>query len=190
MKKVLKFFGVALAFIIGAFALVSCDNSNGNTAGGGSTPSGEGQGGTGEGTGGSGGSSQQASTYLTFIADGKIRIDIMNDNLGCTFNYGNETVVDKKEMTYGANASLGFSGTVAVDKINFVFVVEKENGTTFSVNGGILKDSLEDFLSGNAKYANAKKVYIAISTGTINWTKGLNADMDAKINTYTRGSAL
>ena len=92
----------------------------------------------------------------------------MNDNLGCTFNYGNETVVDKKEMTYGATATLGFSGTVAVDTINFVFVAEKENGTSVSVNAGI----------------NAKKVYIAISTGTVNWTKGLNADMDAKINSY------
>ena len=181
MKKVFKVFGVVLAFVIGVFSLASC-NKSGDASGGTTPPSGEGAGGSG--SGGSGGSSQQTSTYLTFITDGKVRVDIMNDNLGCTFNYGNEAVVDKKEMTYGATATLGFSGTVAVDTINFVFVVEKENGTSVSVNAGIEKDSLEDFLSGPAKYANAKKIYIAISTGTVNWTKGLNADMDAKINTY------
>ena len=179
MKKVFKFFGVFLAFVVGLFALVSCGNSKDSSSGEVTPSSGEESGGS-----GSGGSGATQIEYLNFISNGKVRVDIMNDNLGCGFTYGNEVVTNKKEMTYGATNTLGISGTLAVNSLNFVIVVEKETGYSFTVNKGIEKEYIEEYLSMSSKYANAKKIYIAISTGDVNWTKGLNTSMDAKINTY------
>ena len=180
MKKVLKFFGVALAFIIGAFALVSCSTTDTPASGGSGTSGGSSEGSSG---GSSGGSSQVATQYLTFITNGKVRVDILDENLGCTFNYGNEAVVSGREMTYAAANKLAHNGTITVEKLNFIIIIEDETGTAFGVSQGIEKDSIEEFLA-NRTYNNAKKIYIAISTGDLKWTKGLNADMDAKINSY------
>lgn len=126
--------------------------------------------------------SQEAS-YLSFISDNKIRVDIMNNDLGVTFNYGNEAVVSQKEMTITSGLTLAYSGTLAVDKLNVISVVQTETGSTFAVNGGLDAEYISEFLAGK-KFTNAKKVYVAISSGDINWTKGLNTDMDTKINTY------
>ena len=116
------------------------------------------------------------------VASGKVRVDIMNDNLGVRFAYGNEAVESKKEMAYVANSNLSVSGTATVN-INFVFVKETANGYSVAVNAGIDKEMITEFLSTKT-FNDATRVYIAISTGDVNWTKGLNQALDTKINTY------
>ena len=116
------------------------------------------------------------------VASGKVRVDIMNDNLGVRFAYGNEAVESKKEMAYVAKSNLSVSGT-ATANLNFVFVKETSTGFSIAVNAGIDKDMITEFLSTKT-FNDATRVYIAISTGDVNWTKGLNQALDTKINTY------
>jgi len=124
-------------------------------------------------------------TYLKFIGANKVRVDVMNDNLGLRFAYGNQAITSKTDMAYNANSKVTFSGEATVEKINFIFVTETATGTSFAVNKGIEKEYLEEFLNGkSAVYANATRIYVAISTGDLNWTTGLNADLDTKLNLY------
>ena len=117
------------------------------------------------------------------VANGKIRVDILNDNLGVRFAYGNAAVVSSQEMVYNAATKLSASGT-ATTAINFVVVIQKETGYSLVLNPGIEADSLEEYLSDvmtlNAE--GAKCVYVAISSGEVNWTKNLNTELDAAIN--------
>lgn len=158
-----------------AFALAACDSKNNTSTDSGKTnpptvdpePS----------------QPSTQSMYLGFMDNNKIRVDILSDDLGIRFNYGNTAVTSTQSMDLVAGQKLSFSGTIAVDSINFIIVRDTETGGSVSVNAGIVKDSVEDYLSGKS-FTDVKKVYIAISTGTVNWTKGLNPDLDAKIQTY------
>ena len=133
----------------------------------------------------SGGDSSPATftNYLTFMNDNKLRVDIMNDDLGVTFNYGNEAIQSTKETTLSADTKLSFSGEFAVEKVNFVVVSDTSTGGSVNVSKGVDSSRVGDFLS---RYPmTGKKIYIAISSGDLNWTKGLNTKMDTEIGTYT-----
>ena len=167
-KVLLGLMGVAI------LALAACSNGGGNTSKE-PTPTPTSQ--TPE-------PSSQAEEKLLegVVSNGKIRIDIMNENIGVTFSYGNEAVVSKKEMTYSASSKLTVSGTATAD-LNFVFVKETASGYSVAVSAGIDKDMITEFLSTKT-FNDATRVYISISTGDVNWTKGLNEALDKKINTY------
>lgn len=117
------------------------------------------------------------------VENGKVRIDILNDNLGVRFAYGNEAIEGTtKVLTYNATNNLSTSGT-ATDDINFIFVVEKTDGTQVLYHPAIDKEQVAEWLA-DVKFEGALRVYIAISTGTPNWTKGLNTALDTKLNSY------
>ena len=128
--------------------------------------------------------SQPAVTNMLdgVVANGKVRVDIMNDNLGVRFAYGNQAIVSNQEMTYNASNTLTVSGTATAD-INFIFVVEKTDGTQVLYHPAIDKEQVVDFLA-DVKFEGALRVYVAISAGTVNWTKGLNTALDTKLNSY------
>ena len=128
--------------------------------------------------------SQPAVTNMLdgVVANGKGRVDIMNDNLGVRFAYGNQAIVSNQEMTYNASNTLTVSGTATAD-INFIFVVEKTDGTQVLYHPAIDKEQVAEWLA-DVKFEGARRVYIAISTGTPNWTKGLNTALDTKLNSY------
>ena len=116
--------------------------------------------------------------------DNKLRVDIMNNDLGVTFNYGNEAIQSTKETTLSADTKLSFSGEFAVEKVNFIIVSDKSTGGVISVHAGLDSSYVSDFLS---RYSmTGTKVYISISSGEVNWTKGLNTKMDTEIGVYTR----
>ena len=159
-----------LLALIGVFALAlaSCGGNENEPSPSPSTP----------------GASEQQETILDgVVSNGKVRIDIMNADTGLRFAYGNEAVTSAKEMTYVAANTLSCSGTPATD-INFIFVIVRETGASVAVNAGILKENVVEWLSSNNEFKNATRVYVAISTGSVNWTKGLNQALDTKINTY------
>ena len=118
------------------------------------------------------------------VTAGKFRVDLMSDDFGARFNYGNEAVVSKKEMTFNANSTLAMSGTATVD-LNFVFVSETAAGFSVAVNKEIDKEQISEFLSDRS-FKDATRVYVAISKGEVDWTKGLNEKMDAKIKTFLK----
>ncbi len=118
------------------------------------------------------------------VANGKVRVDILNDNLGVRFSYGNEAIVSAKEMSYNSTSTLTTSGTATAD-INFIIVVEKSSQTEVLYHPTIDKEQVSEWLS-NLKFDNAVRVYVAISTGTPNWTKGLNTALDSSLNARVR----
>ena len=129
--------------------------------------------------------SQPAVTNMLdgVVANGKVRVDIMNNNLGVRFAYGNQAIEGTtKVLTYNASNTLTVSGTATAD-INFIFVVEKTDGTQVLYHPAIDKEQVVDFLA-DVKFEGALRVYVAISAGTVNWTKGLNTALDTKLNSY------
>ena len=125
---------------------------------------------------------QTDSTYLTFVGDGKIRIDIMDTALANNFTYGNAIVESKKEMAYSSDTKLAVRGSISAESVNFVIVIDKEGADSVAVNKGMVTDTLSEYLSQVMVLSGGKKVYVAISTGDVSWTKGLNSDLDAKLN--------
>ena len=165
-KVLLGLMGVAM------LALAACSNGGGNTS---KEPTPTSQTPT--------PSTQQEEKLLDgVVSNGKIRIDIMNENIGVTFSYGNEAVVSKKEMTYSASSKLTVSGTATAD-LNFVIVIGRSNGYSVAVNAGIEKESIAEYLTLK-DFENAARVYVAISTGDVNWTKGLNTNMDHQVSSF------
>ena len=175
-KKILLGITGVLAF---AFVLTSCgDDSTNKDSTPAPAPSTD--------TGSDGDSTPSTITnYLTFMNDNKLRVDIMNNDLGVNFNYGNEAIQSTKETTLSANTKLSFSGEFTVDKVNFVIVSDTSTGGSVSVHAGLDSSYVSEFLSGYSMNGKTK-VYIAVSSGDINWTKGLNSKMDTQIGTYTR----
>ena len=170
-KKILLTLGAVFAF-----SLAACSgNSNSNT------PS--------EG-GGGGGQTPQADvstpTYLTFIDEGKIRIDIMDQALANNFTYGNAVVESTKQITHSSTAKLAIRGEITAANVNFIVVIDNDGTSSdrVSYHPGIAKESLEEFLNSTIDIATGKRIYVAISTGKINWTKGLNTALDQKLNAY------
>lgn len=125
--------------------------------------------------------------YLSFVSDNKIRVDIMDSDLGVSFKYGNAQVVDKHEMDYSSSVSLTKTGELNGDTINFIVVVENDTQSVVLYNPQVLKDSLDEYLGDvlQTSLTNVKKVYVAVSKGTVKWTKNLNAELDAKINSLS-----
>ena len=164
-KKILLGITGALAF---TFALTACgDDSTNKDSTPAPAPSTDADPNT-------GGDSTPATftNYLTF----------MNDDLGVTFNYGNEAIQSTKETTLSADTKLSFSGEFAVEKVNFVVVSDSSTGGSVRVSIGVDSSKVGDFLS---RYPmTGKKIYIAISSGEVNWTNGLNTKMDTEIGTY------
>ncbi len=175
-KKILLGITGALAF---TFALTACGDDSTNKD---STPAPAPSTDTGSDTGGDS-TPATFTNYLTFMNDNKLRVDIMNNDLGVTFNYGNEAIQSTKETTLSADTKLSFSGEFAVEKVNFVVVSDTSTGGSVRVSIGVDSSRVGDFLS---KYPmTGKKIYIAISSGEVNWTKGLNTKMDTQIGVYT-----
>ena len=174
-KKILLGITGVLAF---TFALTACGDDSTNK---GSTPAPAPSTDTDPNTGGDS-TPATFTNYLTFMNDNKLRVDIMNDDLGVTFNYGNEAIQSTKETTLSADTKLSFSGEFAVEKVNFVVVYDTSTGGSVNVSKGVASSKVGDFLS---RYPmTGKKIYIAISSGEVNWTKGLNTKMDTEIGTY------
>ena len=176
-KKILLGITGALAF---TFALTACGDDSTNKD---STPAPSSSTDTGSDTGGDS-APTTVTNYLTFMNDNKLRVDIMNNDLGVTFNYGNEAIQSTRETTLSADTKLSFSGEFAVEKVNFVIVSDTSTGGIVSVHAGLDSSYVSEFLS-RYSMSGKTKVYIAVSSGDINWTKGLNTKMDTQIGVYT-----
>lgn len=124
------------------------------------------------------------SSLLTFIDNNKFRVDVMDDDLGVTFKYNNAAITNKQAMSYVSGGALTIEGEAAYDDLSFILVTETGNSSSVFYAPGILKASLTEYLNSsvNDDLVNGTKVYLAVFHGTpAKWTKGLNADMDARI---------
>ena len=169
LKRVL----LALAGVL-TFSLAACSQA---TEGGSGSGSGSG---TSEGEG-SGGSSQTDTSALAFMSNNKIRVDIMDD-LGVTFNYGNEAVVSTREITIVNDLTFTYSGDCTVNKVNYIAYVERETGSTTLWHQGLDAVYFLDQVLPRNNFNGVKKVYIAISSGEVQWTTGLSTELDQAFN--------
>ena len=133
-------------------------------------------------------SSAQEATYLDWVNDGKIVIDLF-DVGDARFTYGNAALSEASQtLDLNKSAKLGCSTTLDASKTyNVVLVTEAVTGTGFNAGAGLYSaiegDKLSMFFSDTEEELNtATRAYVAISFGsTVSWTKGKNAAMDAKI---------
>ena len=174
----MKFKKCLLAFAgLFTLALAACSNATGGKTTPASTPV---QPGTSEGT-----TTEQtpAMDLLTFVGNEKIRVDVMDENLGVRFSYGNEAITNKTDMALNTNSGLSISGTATVETLNFVIVTVNTTKTSVVVAAGIEKEYFTEYVSTTLPtyLTGAKKVYVAISTGDVKWTKNLNAELDTSI---------
>ena len=180
-KKILLGITGALAL---TFALTACGDDSTNKD---STPA---SGDTGTNTSGSGStdSGQTDISALSFMGANKIRVDILDD-LGVNFNYGNEAVVSTKEISIVANQTFAYSGDYTVDKVNYIAYMEKESGPSTIWHKGLDASYFFTEVLPKNNFNGIKKIYIAISTGEVKWTTGLNSSLDANFNRYKNMAA-
>ena len=172
LKRVL----LALAGVL-TFSLAACSQA---TEGGSGSGSGSGTS-EGEGAGGSGSGGQTESTALSFMGNNKIRVDIFGD-LGVNFNYGNEAVVSTREITIVNDLTFTYSGDCTVNKVNYIAYVERETGSTTLWHQGLDAVYFLDQVLPRNNFNGVKKVYIAISSGEVQWTTGLSTELDQAFN--------
>lgn len=171
--KLTKIFAVTM--LTGTLLLAGCQQKQGGEGSGSeptqqSTPASEGN-------------------YLTFLNANQMRFDFFGD-LGLSFKYGNEAIVDKNPFTLSVD-KLTVNGTPKVDYINLIIVCEDKAGAGFSVavmpeiEAASLGELLSDFGETYIKGYEGGKAYVAVSDGSNSkkpeWTKGLNAELDKKI---------
>jgi|GEM_PF-1673525 len=132
-------------------------------------------------------SEPEQTLYLDWVAKNKIVIDLYS--IGeARFAYGNAALSQASTtLDLSASSALTCSSTHEESELfNFVYVTETTEGTRFNASAmlypGIKGDALTEFLSNNTELAGKTRAYIAISKGdTVQWAKGKNAAMDAKI---------
>lgn len=170
-KKILLTLGAVFAF-----SLAACNNNASDSGKTDPTPS------------GGGSQTETDPTYLGFVGKDKIRFDIMDEELVGKFSYGN-AVLDasnnKKDIAYSSSTKLAKRDGITAESVNFIVVIDKEGQDSVAYHPEMVTNQLEEFLSDVIVLSGGRRVYVAISKGEIKWTKGLNADMDAKIETYT-----
>lgn len=134
-------------------------------------------------------SGEITTSLLPFVGNSKIRFDIMSD-LGLTFKLGETKIVSKEQLTL-SNVAVSYSGEAKVSTVNFIVVTERVdngiNANSCAYNPGVEIEHLSEYLEGFAtdylSGGNVNKAYVAISDGAAEgtWTKGLNDELDAKI---------
>ena len=138
-------------------------------------------------------STAQATGYLNWVDEGKIVVDLF-DIGEAHFTYGNAALAQASQIL-DLNDSAEFACSSQLtenDLFNFVIVTETAQGAGFSagfaVHSEIEGDKLSAFLAvHHDEFKGKKRVYVAISGGEeVKWTKGKNAEMDAKIQTFLK----
>ena len=129
-------------------------------------------------------SSAPQATYLNWVAEGKIVIDLFT-TADARFTYGNAALPENSNtLDLNANSYLACSQQMEGMNFNFVIVGEKESGAAVVVNKAIEGNQLIDYCNDGKEdlLKGYNRAYIAISGGAeVQWAKGKNAAMDAKI---------
>ena len=178
-KKILLGITGALAL---TFALTACGDDSTNKD---STPASGDTGANSETTG----SGQTDTSALSFMSENKIRVDIFGDLENVTFKYNGQDVESKKEISIAADQTFTYTGECSAAKVNYIAYVERASGSKTEWHVGIDTSYFFSTVLPTTNFNGVKKVYIAISTGDVQWTTGLNASLDANFNKYKNMAA-
>lgn len=126
--------------------------------------------------------------YLTFIDEGKIRIDFVPSDttpIEEGFTYGGAAITSGAQVAFN-QTGLAFTGTSTVDYVVYFYssfyssTSYVYHGTRYSPEAGHI-DELCELIKDetNNKMGSKSKVYIAISTKAAGgWTHGLSEELD------------
>ena len=135
-----------------------------------------------------------SATYLDWVADNKIVFDLFSSG-DAQFAYGNAALTQgNKVLDLNASAAITCSTSLpATQVVNFVYVTETATGTGYNAGAALYAaiegDKISGFLGDNDNLKGKNRAYVAISFGeTVQWTKGKNAAMDAKIQALVDAS--
>ena len=140
-------------------------------------------------------SEAQAFQFLTFLQNGKARIDIFDFEEGLQASYGNTALSsDINNVDIINNAEFTINKNLDSEKsFNTLVVAEKHTGGSDHVykhayvgTDGDHISEIFGFLNASLKNQGYQRIYVAFSEGTTaKWTKGLNTDMDAYLEAAT-----
>ena len=171
----MKFKKILLALAAGlTFSLAACGDSEEPTT---PTPS------SSSSSSDSGSGSEAITSALSFMSNNKLRVDIFGD-LGVSFKYGDEAVVSTREITIVNDLTFTYSGDCSVEKINYIAYTERDTGSTINWHKGIDASYFLNNVLPSTNFNGISKIYIAISTGEVQWTKGLSEKLDQAFNGY------
>ena len=171
LKKILAGLAIACGFL----GLAACSDS-GNTnppvvnpstsqQGGTPTPSTEGDG-----------------LQLSFLTDGKARIDI--NTPGVTFKL-NGTAVTSGQIADIGNFVITYEGTLSKDTFNVYWASVQQNGEYIQVNNGIETEEMSTYFNSifNSYHTSKdKRIYLCITITKKGWTRGLDTRMDTQFD--------
>lgn len=130
-------------------------------------------------------------TYLSFVEEGKFRIDLFNVDVN--FSYGNTALAQPvNTVNLDANSNVTVNKNSEIEKYYVILFAESKTGHTvkyLTPEGSQLTEFLElgSFKNFFKNYYEGGRGYLAISTGEkAQWTKGLNAKFDAEVEAWTK----
>lgn len=136
-------------------------------------------------------STPSGPTYLTFVNEGKLRIDLFNVDVN--FSYGNTALSEAvNTVDLAANSFITVNKNSETEK--YYVILFAESATRHSVkyltpSGPDLMEFVElaSFKNYFKDYVGNGRGYLAISTGeSAQWTKGLNEKFDAEVDAWTK----
>ena len=130
-------------------------------------------------------------TYLSFVDEGKLRIDLFNVDVN--FSYG-DTALSQAVNTVNldANSNVSVNKNSEIEKYYVILFAESKTGHTvkyLTPEGSKLTEFIElgSFKNFFKNYYEGGRGYLAISTGEkAQWTKGLNEKFDAEVEAWTK----
>lgn len=175
LKKILA----GLAITCGFLGLAACSDS-GNTNPPVVNPSTSQQGG---GTPTS--STEGDELQLSFLTDGKARIDI--NTPGVTFKL-NGTAVTSGQIVNIGNFVITYEGTLSKETFNVYWASVKQDGERIQVNNGIEAEEMSNYFNSifNTYHTSEdKRIYLCITVTNKGWTRGLDTRMDTQFDAMT-----
>ena len=125
-------------------------------------------------------STQRDELTLSFITDGKTRIDV--NMPGCTFKINGTAITSGQSYDIG-NFTITFEGTITQEVFHVYLASTRTDGELIKVYNSIETESMGEFFSSilsDQHKSTDKRIYLCITTTKQGWAKGLDDRMDAQ----------
>ena len=136
-------------------------------------------------------STQFVPTYLTFVNEGKLRIDLFDVDVN--FSYGNTALSQSvNTVDFDANSFVTVNQNSQTEKYYVILFAESSTRHTIKYltpDGRELMEFVQmaSFKNFYKDFVNGGRGYLAISTGeSAKWAKGLNEKFDAEVEAWTK----
>ncbi len=130
-------------------------------------------------------STQGDELKLSFLTDGKARIDI--NTPGATFKLNGTAITSGQTVDIG-NFELTYEGTITSETFYVYWASVRPNGERIQVYNGIETEEMSSFFGSilNTNHSSEdKRIYLCITVTKKGWTKNLDERMDTQFNAMT-----